>query len=238
MAKLYQYSHFWGVNNGLYDGDMTISALRQYGNHGLGTFNSLAGELVAIKDEFFHCTGGKATKAEEHAQLPWAAVTDFAVEHTITISNINSFKELQALFCRYVGSKNYPYILHIEGSCHNISLGSTRKQTRPFQSIDAVIKDSVMIDTGTTDVDMVGFYAPQFMYPLKAQGLHLHFITKDRTQGGHVLDLALHKATLKFQQLTSFEILLPKHDEYKLKHFKDPQEEIILTKFHDRLTTD
>ena len=40
-------------------------------------------------------------------------------------------------------------------------------------------------------------------------GWHWHFLTQDRSQGGHVLDLTLHSGTAQLANLRRLELLLP-----------------------------
>jgi len=78
MAKLYQYSHFLAVSHRLYDGELSIEALKQHGSLGLGTFNALDGELVIIDDVFYQCTDGNHVRVVAPTTLlPWAAVSSF-----------------------------------------------------------------------------------------------------------------------------------------------------------------
>ncbi|XME03955.1 acetolactate decarboxylase [Lachnospiraceae bacterium C1.1] len=56
---------------------------------------------------------------------------------------------------------------------------------------------------------------------------NLHFLSEDRTKGGHVFDVSLQEGNAKVDRITDIEINLPKEaafDTYSLK--QDLQEEI------------
>lgn len=58
---------------------------------------------------------------------------------------------------------------------------------------------------------MVGLYCPCYMSALNAAGWHLHFISKDRTVGGHVLGVNIAEAASAWADLDAFEVRLPKN---------------------------
>ena len=58
---------------------------------------------------------------------------------------------------------------------------------------------------------MVGLYCPCYMSALNAVGWHLHFISKDRTVGGHVLGVDIAEAVSTWTDLDAFEVRLPKN---------------------------
>ena len=47
--KLFQYNTLGALMAGLYDGSMTVGELLQYGDLGLGTLDSIDGELIIIR---------------------------------------------------------------------------------------------------------------------------------------------------------------------------------------------
>jgi len=50
---LTQVSTIDAILNGLYDGVITYGDLKQYGDFGIGTFNALDGEMVAVDGNFY-----------------------------------------------------------------------------------------------------------------------------------------------------------------------------------------
>ena len=54
----------------------------------------------------------------------------------------------------------------------------------------------------------------QVQFRLSVPGYHMHFITSDRSSGGHLLDLGLKNASIKIDDLTELEMILPNNDEF------------------------
>lgn len=215
MTILYQYSHFLAVSKGCYDGKLSIRALKEYGGIGLGTFNALDGELIALNHKFYHCSQGKVRAARDSEMLPWAAVTSMHAPDRFSVSDISSFDAFQEKFMTHLPSKNYPIAFHIQASVQNIDLGSVPRQDKPYRPIVEVIEDSLLIKTGPLEVDLIGFYAPDFLYPVKASGLHLHCVDKKRRIGGHVLDLHVLRAQISWQQIQTFQLIFPECEAYQ-----------------------
>ena len=59
---------------------------------------------------------------------------------------------------------------------------------------------------------MVGLYCPGYMKDLNATGWHLHFVSEDKTKGGHVLGLAIDNATLSWDYTRGFRMILPDNE--------------------------
>ena len=71
---LYQYSTIDALLAGLYDGGLTAGQLKARGDFGLGTFNTLDGEMVMLDGVVYHAkAGGSAEAVPDSAGMPFAA---------------------------------------------------------------------------------------------------------------------------------------------------------------------
>ena len=76
-AVLFQVSTIDALLSGVYDGDVTIGELRKRGNFGLGTFNKLDGEMLAVDGRYYQIKAdGVASGAAVH-ETPFASVVRF-----------------------------------------------------------------------------------------------------------------------------------------------------------------
>ncbi len=59
---------------------------------------------------------------------------------------------------------------------------------------------------------IVGFWFPRYMGGIRVFGYHFHFITEDRTRGGHVLNFKLVKGKIEIDHTPNIyvEIVPPK----------------------------
>lgn len=214
-STLYQYSHYEALDQGCWDGELSIAELRQQGSLGLGTFNALDGELVVIDSQYYHCSQGNVRLAADDQLLPWAAVTFFESQHCFAIENVTSLDAFESLLLTQISSPNYPIALKIRAVVSNICIGSVPKQEKPYQTIPSIDNDFVPMHFGPMNVDMVGFYAPHFMFPIKSSGIHLHCADELRQIGGHVLSFDLLEGNVEVQELHKFNLVLPNMECYK-----------------------
>ncbi len=54
---------------------------------------------------------------------------------------------------------------------------------------------------------MAGFYIPKSYGNINLQGYHFHFLTKDKSSGGHVLDLLSEKIILEIDNCENIELI-------------------------------
>src|SRR5262245_19544577 len=70
-ATLFQVSTTGALVQGVYKGVVTLGALKEHGDFGLGTFEGLDGELVALDGEFYQMhASGKLETPSDRALIP------------------------------------------------------------------------------------------------------------------------------------------------------------------------
>ena len=100
----------------------------------------------------------------------------------------------------------------------------TPRQHHPFPRLAEVTShqvETVARDIGGT---VVGFWTPAIYQGIAVAGLHLHFLSEDRSIGGHVLDLAAKSGDLHVAAFARFDLHLPTDDLFlrtELTHAED-----------------
>jgi len=64
-------------------------------------------------------------------------------------------------------------------------------------------------------------YYPDYMDGINAPGWHFHFVSEDRSVGGHVFELDMKRGYVKMDKINRIEIQLPSEpafDTYSLKN--------------------
>ena len=61
---------------------------------------------------------------------------------------------------------------------------------------------------------IVGFRSPDYVHGINVPGYHLHFITKDRNAGGHLLECRMQEVTLQIDPINNFFMALPHGGEF------------------------
>ena len=85
---------------------------------------------------------------------------------------------------------------------------------------------SHQVETVARDIrgTVVGFWTPAIYQGIAVAGLHLHFLSEDRSIGGHVLDLAAESGGPHVAAFARFDLHLPTDDLFlrtELSHSED-----------------
>jgi len=220
---LYQVSTATALVEGIYQGAVQIAALREHGDLGLGTFESLDGEMVVVDGHFFQVrSDGSAREVQDSVLSPFAAVTAFSPDHSITLENCPDLSYLTSQFDALRQSDNFFYALRVDGTFDYIHARAMRrtKEGVPLVQAAAVQPEFEFSNISGT---LVGFWTPEYAKSLNVPGYHLHFISADRTRGGHVLQCRGKNLRLQIQREGDYHIVLPETEDFlKANLRRDP----------------
>ncbi len=207
---LFQYSTINALLHGLYDGDMTFAELARHGDVGLGTLNRLDGELVMLEGTFYQVrTDGRAYPVAPGMATPFAVVTFFDADKTLPLPGGLSYKDLRALLEGAVANANHFQAFRIDGLFRSMKVRSVPAQTRPYRPLAKVVEGQAVFDYRGVKGTLIGFRTPPYVAGLNIPGYHFHFLSEDRSRGGHVLDLVTASGTIEVDEIADFRMALP-----------------------------
>ena len=192
---LYQVSTINSLLAGNYDGFKTFGDLKKYGNVGIGTFNTLDGEMVMIDNKVYKIKStGEVLEVNDSETTPFAAVTYFDEDATVKLANIANLEALEAELDKLIENKNMFYVFRIDGTFKTIKARSVPSQEKPYPVMTEVVKEQVIFNFSDVKGSIVGLWCPEYIGGVNVPGYHFHFISEDRTMGGHLLDASFEKA--------------------------------------------
>jgi acetolactate decarboxylase len=213
---MYQVSLLQGLTFGDYYGSITVEELEKNGDTGIGTFNRLNGELIMIDGETYRAAGdGSVELVSDEETIPFSVVTYLDQDETRDLREIRSYEELCIALDEIVAErgKNRFYMVRIDGNFNEINVRSVNAQDEPYEPlVDALERDQTFFDYENIEGTMIGLYCPPYMADLNAVGWHLHFISKDKTKGGHVLGINFDDAVLTWDDTDGFDVKLPQNE--------------------------
>ncbi|MFH0824514.1 MAG: acetolactate decarboxylase [Pseudomonadota bacterium] len=208
-AAIYQVSTMTELKQGRYEGGPTYAELKRHGDFGIGTLAGLDGEMIALDGRFFQIkTDGLAYSIGDAATAPFATVTFFKDADKLPRTEVKDMRELASALDRMVPDGRRIYAFMVRGDFPLIKVRSVPKQTKPFPTLEAALKNQVVFELKNVRGTMVGFRFPAFMEGVNAVGYHFHFITDDRSRGGHVLDCAAAADDVKAMPVSDFRMKL------------------------------
>lgn len=217
---IYQTSTLSALLEGIYDGDVTLKELMKHGDLGLGTFNALDGEMLVVDGRMYQIrSDGKAYRPTMNMKTPFAAVTFFDVDQTVTLEGVKDIEALHALLDRELkdrGSvgKNIPIAIRITGSFSYVKTRSVPKQNKPYPRLVEVAKTQPTFEFNQVKGTVVGFRLPEFTKTINVTGWHLHFLTEDESAGGHILKLAVGKGRAELDVTPNLFVALPQGERF------------------------
>lgn len=201
---------------GGYDGGLAYGDLRKHGDLGIGTFNALDGEMIALDGQFYQVKGdGRVCIAGDALKTPFAVVTWFEADQVFAPAKPLSMKELEIIIDSRLPSKNMLYAIRIDGTFDFVKTRSVRSQRRPYPKLVDAVKDQKVFRFTGTKGTIVGFRFPAYVQGVNVPGYHLHFITADRAGGGHLLDVRAKDVTIGIDTSADWYISLPEEGDYR-----------------------
>ena len=226
---LVQISTIDALLNGVYDGVMSFETLKEYGDFGIGTFEGFDGEMVEFDGDFYQVKAdGKAYPVKDTMETPFAAVTFFDADLKQSIPEGMNYAQLGEFLDGILPTSNIFYAIRMEGTFSYMKTRSVPGQEKPYPPLAEVTKNQPTFEFNNIGGTIVGFRCPAYVSGVNVPGYHLHFLTKNRDAGGHVLEFEVEEAEASVDYTSEFLMILPgeESDFYKLDLTADRQGEL------------
>jgi acetolactate decarboxylase len=216
QSTVVQVSTYPALGLGMYDGDLTYAQLKQISDFGIGTFDGMDGEMVALDGTFYQAkVDGSVRPAAPTMECPFATVHFFHGDRQVALSALQTYDQLKARLDSYLPLPNRPYAFKITGTFAYLKLRSIPKQNTPFPPLANVIAQQTVFEHHNIKGTLVGYWFPEYLADLNVAGYHLHFISEDKQHGGHMLDCSLTEATAEIGDLDSVLLLIPQTETFQ-----------------------
>ena len=186
---LFQASTIGALLEGAFEGDVTFAELAERGDLGLGTVNHLDGEMLALDGRFYRAdVEGRLHELAGTERTPFAVVVPFSPEIEFDLEGSVDHDRLLAEIDRRIPADAATSAVRIDGRFELVRARSVPRQEPPYRPLTEVVAEQKVFELGAVDGTMVGFRFPEYAEGIEVSGWHLHFISEDRSRGGHVLD--------------------------------------------------
>jgi len=212
--SLFQVSTSGAIVQGLYQGCVCVADLRRHGNLGLGTFEDLDGEMILIDGHCFQARAdGTVHEAADSALTPFACVVNFAPDTTSAITNVESLASFTNAVDAVRTSANGIVAIRAHGIFNSMQVRAACKAHSGQDLVSATADQSEFTGANMTGT-VVGFWSPEYTKAVAISGYHLHFISDDRSFGGHVLDLNAPSLTVEINEVNDVHLAIPETTEF------------------------
>jgi len=203
---LYQVGTINSLLAGVYEGDVFIEDLNNYGDFGLGTFDAVNGEMIALDGDYYRIDAeGNSHLVTSKMKTPFAVVTNFIEEIKYDTGSFDDVESLHKYISTKFESKNIIYAISIDGYFSELDLRSERPQPEGHKPLSETIsKVQNKYTLNNTKGTIVGFWFPEYMKTINVPGFHFHFINNSRTKGGHLFNMKIDSGSLKIMPIFDF----------------------------------
>lgn len=223
MNDLYQYSTMGALVGGMFEGQFKMKDVLETGNYGIGTMDGLNGELIILEGKPYLIESTGTVRAVQHEELtPFASVMHFEPTKTLHFNEALTKAQLDEILLKEMQGMNYFHAVKISGKFKLIKARSVKKQQPPFKKLVEAVKEQGYFDFENTTGTLFGFYTPHFIQGIGVGGYHVHYLSDDLTQGGHVFDYIIEDVTVSLALQNDFILRMPKTERYRSNDLNDP----------------
>lgn len=210
----FQVSTSGALVDGLYQGAVTVGDLRTHGDLGLGTFEDLDGEMVVVDGRCYRVRGpGDVSEVPDDALTPFATVVEFSVDHAHDLDDVTSWSDLITRLDELRDTDNEFFAWRIHGEFDRLELRAACRHASGTPLVEAV-QDQVVFSIAEARATLVGFWSPDYAPALAIPGYHLHALTDDLSQGGHVFDLQARSLLVEVHRVSDLRVVFPDTEEF------------------------
>lgn len=229
--SLAQVALLQSLAQGYLGGTITVGELRSWGDTGIGTFEGVNGEMIVLEGRVYQALGdGRVVVADDSVIVPYATVTFFDDDIAVPLRDVADKDALEKALNEAVRAhgENSFYMVTLHAEFPYILFRSEYGSKEPYPTLLEALKgkQTEFTERGIKGT-LVGLYCPSYMGGLNSIGWHFHFLSDDRKQGGHILELSLKEGVAHLDKTDRFTMIL--HDDPKFHEMnlaKDMAEEI------------
>src|SRR5262249_49850814 len=145
---------------GIYQGAVRVSTLREHGDLGLGTFEGLDGEMVIVDGRSFQVrSDGSVREVQNTVLSPFAAITAFSPDGSVVLDNCPNLSYLTSQFDALRSSDNFFYALRIDGTFDYVHARAMRRTKEGVPLVEAAA-DQPEFEFRNITGTHVGFWTP------------------------------------------------------------------------------
>ncbi len=208
---LYTFGHASAFIGGLYDAHIAYGEIKPYGNFGLGAPDKLDGEIVIFDNKFYQTqSSGKTSEVKDIEQTPFVIINNFKSDKSIKKAGTLTKDQLFRLLDSVLTKKNGIYAIHIRAKFITVKTRAFPKITqKPYQPMAQLLSLQQFFNFENLEGDLIGYRLPSYMEGANISGYHFHFLSDDKSKGGHIIDLTMNDITIEIDELDGFSIQPP-----------------------------
>ncbi|KAF9888822.1 hypothetical protein FE257_008191 [Aspergillus nanangensis] len=220
--QIYQYSILGALMHGICHDGTPVQQILRHGDHGIGTIRGMDGEVIIVDGEAYHFPpDGPLREIEDTDTIPFIMMTQFKPTLSKSVSSLSmgtglspSLPLLDALSPLLPAQQNRFLSIRIDANFLYIKFRVIPAQTKSRESLADLAKRQAIKERSDLPGVLFGFWSPAHSSGFSVAGFHLHFISSDRTCGGHVMGFEARDVQLRAAGIGNYHVELPASAEF------------------------
>jgi acetolactate decarboxylase len=205
---LYQVSTIQAFGSGRLGGVVSLKRLLEVGTMGLASGDRLDGELTILDSRVYRIRAtGSVDTPSLTMKTPFAGITAFVPISESGLAPGTHETDIPRIVNRARGHRSARVAMKIVGTFRTITTRASLRQVPPFKSLAHLTADERRFSFSAISGTIVGFLLTGAGTKSSYPGLHLHFVSSDRSCAGHVLDFELDRGRIELMPLDHVIIL-------------------------------
>jgi len=223
-----QFSTINSLMCGLYDAEFNYARIKKCGDFGIGTFNALDGEMVALDGRFYQVkSDGSINNVTDSMKSPFCLVKFFQAGEKIQLNGERDYNGIIEKLEHSIASKNLFYAARIDGKFKYIKTRSVPRQGKPYKKLADAAKEQSVFEFKDIEGTLVGFRFPDYMSEINMAGWHFHFISRNGLAGGHVVGCVANNGTIGIDEASNFCLKLSRMDSFRDAALHKPDKQVL-----------
>lgn len=194
------------------DGHLPCGDLLQYGDLGIGSYDRMDGEMIIIDGSMYQVkSDGKVYKPDPANRTPFAVICRFRPDQEWTVDGPLDLDALQKMIDDKAPNQNVFCAVRVHGSFSFVNTHALPLQTKPYMPPAEMIRTVPQFEMNNVSGTIVGFRAPPYVREVNDAGYHLHFLTDDKLQGGHLRKCVMERGVVSIEICSKHMVILPEN---------------------------
>lgn len=217
MKTLVQASTLNALMLGNFDETVSVKDFLHHADTGIGTYKDLDGEAIFEDGVAYKATAdGKVVvmKPEDGVAFGTVAAFDETVPK-VELKDITDIEKMKEALEPYIKeNKNVFYMIKATGKFNTMHVRSCFPSEKPYPTLSAVAENQREFRFENTTGSLIAVFCPAYVNGINLPGWHFHYLSGDKTQGGHVLGLSADELEVKINKIERFDLTLPQNEEF------------------------
>jgi alpha-acetolactate decarboxylase len=215
--EIYQFSIISALMDGVASHGIPISSLLTHGDHGLGTFRNMVGEMIILDSTVYQMKSDGsivAITSPSEVITPFSVITRFEPTQRVRASISGKEDLAKLLKGLFPSARNHFLSIRMDGTFKKIQVRTAGGQEYPREGMVAVANRQTTYMFEGVRGTIFGFRSPEYVMGINVAGEHMHFISDDRLRGGHILGFETKgEVEAGVAMCSKFHMELPTEDE-------------------------